>query len=193
VDRERTAGQVLYVEGDRADYVWFVKSGTVVLHRAADDQRGEGRARAVRFAGSFIGLEALVEPIYRDTARATTDVVLCGATREGMDAWLGPAGTPARTALELTLRADPASAPTPSAPGDGSALQRVARWLSTEGPRGATLTLPRKIVADLLGMRPETLSRSLTKLADEGAIESRRTHLRIIDDQLLASIAGGAP
>lgn len=191
VDRSRNAGEVLYLEGEAADYVWFVKSGTVVLHRANDDNHGAGPARAVRFGGSFIGLEALVEDTYRDTARTTTDVVLCGATRDGMDAWLGPEGTPARTALELTLRAERDSPPRTSAPSDGSALQRVARWLWTEGPRESRLNLPRHIVADLLGMRPETLSRSLTRLVERGAIDSRRTELRILDNGLLESIATG--
>lgn len=189
VDRQRQAGELLYVEGDTAEHVWFVKRGTVVLYREAGDGQAEGRARAVRFPGSFVGLEALVSSCYIDTARAESDVVICGATREGMDAWLGPRGTPARTALELSLRTACNDLLRRAAP-DGNAVKRVAGWLYDEGPRGSMLMLPRRVVADLLGMRPETLSRALAELTKRGALRSTRTTLQIVNDEELAVAAG---
>ena len=51
--------------------------------------------------------------------------------------------------------------------------------------------LPRRILADLLGMRPETFSRALTALSERGAIAVTRTTLRIADQETLAEIAGG--
>lgn len=190
IDRNRKSGELIYLEDEPADYVWFVKRGTVVLSRTGAGNSGEGRVRAIRFPNSFIGLEALVTDQYIDTARAASDVTLCGATRAGMDTWLGPKGTPARTALELTLRTQCVDLPRRAAP-DGNAVQRVASWLCEEGPRGVTLTLPRRIVADMLGMRPETLSRALAKLTDSGAIIAKRTHLRIVDAAALAAAASG--
>ena len=61
-------------------------------------------------------------------------------------------------------------------------MKRVAAWLSDESRNASTLALPRRILADLLGMRPETFSRALTALADRGAILVTRTTLRIIDE-----------
>jgi CRP/FNR family transcriptional regulator, cyclic AMP receptor protein len=191
VDRRHAAGELLYLEGEEARHIWYVKSGVVALLRRSKDDHGEGRVRAVRFPGSLIGLEALIAARYTDSARIASDAVLCGITREGADAWVGAPGTPARTALELTLRtayADPAR----TAATDGSAVERVAAWLCDEGPRGMTLELPRHVIADLLGMRPETLSRVLTRLNDCGAIAATRTTLRIRDEQLLAQAAGRA-
>jgi len=190
VDRSRQAGELIYLEGEPANHVWFVKQGIIVLLRKGGENNAEGRVRAVRFPGSFIGLEAVVTDRYIDSARATTDAVLCGTTREGVDTWLGKKGAPARTALELTLRAESVDLPR-RAPPDGNAVERVAAWLCEEGPRGETLTLPRRIVADLLGMRPETLSRAMAILAERGAIEVSRTNLRIVSENKLAELASG--
>lgn len=161
----------------------------MVLSRAVG--RGEPRARAIRFAGSFVGLEALISATYDDAAVAATEVSLCGATRDGIDVWLGARGTPARTALEITLRASGADRPREST-GDGSAVARLARWLLEEGPRGVTVGVPRHIVAELLGMRAETLSRALADLERRGAVAATRTTLRILDDAALAAAAAGA-
>ncbi len=191
VNRERKSGEIIYVEGEDAPRIWYLKRGTVVLMRKVSETRGEGQVRAVRFPGSFIGLEAMVVDHYLDTARAATDVALCGITRDGMDAWLGPPGTPARTALEMTLRTASMDL-AQRAPRDGNAMKRVAAWLLDEGPGANTLELPRRILADLLGMRPETFSRALTSLADRGAIDVTRTTLRIADGDVLEEIAHGA-
>ncbi|WP_428261598.1 Crp/Fnr family transcriptional regulator [Haliangium sp.] len=165
--------------------MWFVKQGTVVLTRKRADSRGE-RVRTVRFAGGFVGIEALVTSRYIDSARVTSNAVLCRATYEGFERWLGPPTSPARIALEASVRAMVADLP-PRAAADGSAAQRVADWLVHESPQ--TLHLPRRVVADLLGMRPETLSRALASLAQRGAIEVSRTSLEVVDGEALETIA----
>ena len=58
VDRKRGRDELLALEGDAAQTVWFIKRGTVVLSRSAAD--GVDRPRAVRGPGSFVGLEALI-------------------------------------------------------------------------------------------------------------------------------------
>lgn len=179
------AGDELYAEGDPVHHVWFIKRGAVVLSRRRGDSRAE-RVRTVRFAGGFVGIESLVRSTYIDTARASGDTVLCKATCEGFEQWIGPRSSPARTALEASVQAMVRDLP-PRAAADGSAAQRVAEWLTMESPQ--TLTLPRRVVADLLGMRPETLSRALASLAETGAIAVSRTKLEIIDQTALVEIA----
>jgi CRP-like cAMP-binding protein len=189
IERHARAGELVYGEGDAADHVWFLRSGTVVLARGGSNAAPRaGRALAIRFVGSFLGLEALVAPAYLDRATALTDLSLCGATLAGIDAWLGERGSPARTALEMTLRTLSSDRPR-EARTDGPAVGRLARWLLDEGPRGVTLALPRRVVADLLGMRAETLSRALAELVQRGAIAATRTTLRIVDAGALATAA----
>jgi CRP-like cAMP-binding protein len=147
----------------------------VLLSRGVD---GADRPRAIRGPGAFVGLEALVRSTYADTARTSEPSVLCAISRDDLDRWFGPAGTPARMALEQTVQVA-AEEPVRSAAIDGSAPQRVARWLLDEADH-----LPhvqRHVLASLLGMTPETLSRALARLRDDGAIELTRQLVAIRD------------
>lgn len=190
VARLRPAGSYVYFQGEPADVVWFVKKGTVVLSRSPGDVAGEDSAHAVRRVGSFIGIEALVSPTYLDSARVTEDATLCGTSRENASLWLGPPETPARITLEQVLRASYAEAPR-AAGADGSAVQRVARWVLEEARDGRAPSLPRHIVANLLGMVPETFSRALAQLSRRGAIDLTRKLIRVKDPDTLRDLARG--
>ena len=188
VTLEIERGAHLFHEGESADRVWFVRRGTVVLSRVRGAAPA-GRARAVRGHGDFVGLEALVHASYLDNARATAKVAACMAKLPDVDAWLGARGTPARTALEQVLRCE-AHEPLAAASPDGTALARVARWILNELGENAGRELPRRDVAGLLGMVPETFSRALAELTRRAAIETTRFHLRITDADALRRAAG---
>jgi CRP-like cAMP-binding protein len=187
-DQEHAKGDYLFHEGDAAEQVWFIKRGTVVLHRSSGDE-GDARARAVRRPGSFVGLEALVRPRYLDSARTSEPTTACRASKRTIDEWLGAPGTPARTALEQVLLTE-AEEPQRAASPDGTATRRVARWILQSVSEGADYQLPRRDVAGLLGMVPETFSRALAALSRVGAIETTRRHLRIKDALALRNAAG---
>jgi CRP-like cAMP-binding protein len=141
----------------------------------------------VRGPGSFIGLEVLVRPTHADTVRTTEPTIVCGISRESLDAWLGPRGAPARMALEQTLLATADDRPR-AAGADGTALERVARWILDESNSG--VHVPRRVVASLLGMVPETLSRSLADLHARELIVVTRRSITIRDRARLEAAAG---
>jgi CRP-like cAMP-binding protein len=193
VDRRRPAGALLYAAGDIAEKIFFVKHGNVLLSRDAGDAGTSSVAWAVRRSGSLVGVEALVRATYLDTARAVTDVVVCVATREHMEAWLRTRAPAARSVLDCVLLAVCADAPR-RAGADGNARQRVAAWLldqPSEASAGSTAGLPRNVIAGLLGMLPETLSRALASLAQVGAIDVTRRHVEIRDVGVLEAVAAG--
>lgn len=185
VDRRRLRGETICLEGEPAHSIWFVKRGAVLLSRAGTD--GVERPRTVRGPGAFVGLEALVLGCYADTARCTEPSVLCGASRETFESWIGPAGTPARMALEQTLLATCGEVPR-AASSDGSSTQRVARWIA-DSETHAHAEIPRQVLASMLGMVPETLSRALARLRDAGAIALTRRSVSIRDRQRLEELA----
>jgi CRP-like cAMP-binding protein len=186
VTRRRGAGEQLYLQGEPASAVWFLKEGTVALLR---ELPGRERVRAIRAAGSVMGLELLVHDTYLDTARALTEVSVCVLSRTGLDGWLGDPGTPSRALLEQSVRGLLADAPRGAAP-DGNATRRVARWILDAGDASE---VPRHMIASLLGMAPETLSRSLADLRTRGAIAATRRTLSICDRDALGRAAGEEP
>ncbi len=188
VPRRRGAGAVLHVAGDPVDRVSFVKSGSVLVTRSMDEERVEGTPWAIRRAGSFLGLEGLMRSEHLDSARALTDVTLCGAPLDTVEAWLETRRPAARVLLDSVLRAVARERPL-RGNADGTARQRTAAWLLENGAEAASGAISRKVMAGLLGMRAETLSRALRTLASEDAIRHGRRAVEIVDRARLRSIA----
>ncbi len=187
VDRRRAAGSSLFTAGSLTETVYYVKHGAVALSRGSTEKHGEDAPYAVRRAGSLIGLEAILQSTYVDSARAVTDVTICGTSRQQMLVWLEQLGT-ARVVLDCilgTIVGDNAGRATT----DGNAPQRVARWLLDSSKQKR---LPRSILAGLLGMKPETLSRALAAIARTGCIHRTRTRIDVRDTACLEAIANGA-
>ncbi len=190
-DEQFLRDQHIYAEGEPGHHAWYIKSGTVILRRKTHNTGdGDGRVTAIRFEGSLLGLELLVGDTYTDTAVAGPDTVLCRIERDDLDDWLGPAHLPARTALELVLRTEESQL-TRTRQLEGTAAQRLASWLSGEARRRTSVVLRRRELAELLGMRAETLSRVLTRFHELGLIEVTRSHLRLLRRDALTRVADG--
>lgn len=102
ISRDYQAGTVLYECGEKAAYVWFVKSGEVEV-----DSRTPAGGSARKTSGDFVGLESLVRPRYAGTARIAQDATLCGASRAGFAQWLGPHSERTCTVLDSLLTVRP--------------------------------------------------------------------------------------
>ena len=171
---------ILFVQGESASHVYFLQRGTVSLHRMGKENQALGRTRALRHAGSFLGLETLIDEDYQDSARAETDLRMCMATRERIQDWMGDPNSVSNLVLRTLLKTEDDELLTRASP-DGTALQRVATWILDQHQIEKTTEVPRKVIAELLGMRPETLSRALHSLCDEGLIEVSRRRLYAVD------------
>ena len=191
VERRRPAGAALYLAGEPIDRVYFVKRGSVLLSREAGEARGEGIPWAVRGPGALLGVEGLVHSTYLDSARCVTEAAVCAAPKAEIRAWIRACDAAPHAMLECVLRSQCTDAPR-RAGSDGSAVSRVARWLldgkNGEGQRRSS-SLPRRVVAGLLGMQPETLSRALATLAARGAVTVTRRRVDIVDRPKLEGIA----
>jgi CRP-like cAMP-binding protein len=121
--------------------------------------------------------------------RALSRVKLCGIAGDSMNQWVGPENSPARAVLELVLSEAKLQRDEVSYR-QGECLARVARFALAHARFLADRpnAVRKQVVARLLGMRPETLSRCLTRLERDGVVDATRG-VRVLDSRRLAAIA----
>jgi len=176
-------GQQVFGEGDKADYVFKVVSGAV----RAVQMLADGRRQIAEFylPGDVFGIE--LGGGRRMTAEAIGDIVLVVArrttlTNDAARLWRHAlAGLERAQAHMLTL-------------GRRSASERVAHFLTDlverTGADGVVeLPMSRQDMADYLGLTIETVSRTLTQLQSQGAIEVRGCRsVRLLQPAALAEL-----
>ncbi len=172
----------IYGEDEPAEYVYKVVSGAVRSYKLLSD--GRRQIGAFHLPGDIFGLE--VGDDHRFTAEAIADCVILVARRSAIIAhaardpemaralWAVTAGDLERAQDHLLLL------------GRKNAQERVATFLLEMAARESSATevelpMSRQDIADYLGLTIETVSRTLTQLEGEAAIEiptSRRIRLR---------------
>jgi CRP/FNR family cyclic AMP-dependent transcriptional regulator len=190
-DTTFTAGSVILRQGEEPSCVWLLRAGTVLL--TSTTAGGEETECALRGPGAMIGLEALTRRPAGYEAWALSEVTLCRLSSESFRAWVGDLQTPAGAVAALAIEEGERRRGERVALA-GQARQRVARFLverlRLEGDNHP-LPVEQQVLARMLGMKPETMSRALARLRDAGAIAGGRG-VRIIDPEVLERIADGA-
>src|SRR6202051_1679042 len=169
------AGRTIFSEGEVADSVFGLSQGFVRLYKLLPD----GRRQVLAFAlpGDFLGMP-LAER-HNFSADAIGEVALCRVSRDEPTAFIPSSPNILRRRMEF---------PTPQVDmaqdqllllGNGSAEEKVAIFLVSWRNRLArlsvfseTVPLPmrRQDIADFLGLKLETVSRTLAKLEQKNVI-----------------------
>jgi CRP/FNR family transcriptional regulator, cyclic AMP receptor protein len=183
----RDAGATLCAQGERPRTVYFIKEGFVSL--SAVSPRGSEVLLTLRGPTSLLCTEALQGDPSPYEVRALSRVKLCGIAGDQMSTWVGPERSPARTVLDLVLTEGKLQRDEVNYR-QGDCLARVARFALANARFLADRpnAVRKQVVARLLGMRPETLSRCLTRLEKDGVLDASRG-VRVLDPRRLASIA----
>lgn len=191
-------GSMLATEGEPADRFGVVVGGRArVFHAAAD-----GRVILLEALGtgeSFAAVAALAGGRYPANVDAATPATVAWVTREALftlldeEPEIGRAliADLAERVMGLTGVVQTLSLDVPS---------RLARYLfqrslaageaTAEGLR-VPLGMPKSELAASLGTVPETLSRALARLRDEGVLEVRGSEVIVLDVGALARLGSG--
>ncbi len=183
----REEGATLCAQGERPRTVYFVKEGFVAL--SAVSPRGTELVLTLRGPTSLLCTEALNGEPSPYEVRSLSRVKLCGVSGDAMTQWIGPEKSPARAVLDLLLAEERMQRDEVSWR-QGDCLSRVARFALAHARFLADRpnAVRKQVVARLLGMRPETLSRCLTRLEKDGVLDASRG-VRVLDTRRLAAIA----
>ncbi|MFO1056004.1 MAG: cyclic nucleotide-binding domain-containing protein [Dongiaceae bacterium] len=169
------AGQIVIREGDSADSLFNVVSGTVRLYKLLPD--GRRQITGFLLPGDFLGIA--LNDVYAYTAEAVDTVHLCRFPRRRLEALLSEMPSLehsllGRAAGEIVLAQDQMLLL-----GRKTARERVASFLlmmaEREGRAGRRtdrieLAMTRSDIADFLGLTTETVSRTLSQLKQDGMI-----------------------
>jgi CRP/FNR family transcriptional regulator, cyclic AMP receptor protein len=183
----REAGATVCAQGERPRSVFFIKEGFVSL--SAVSPRGTELVLTLRGPTSLLCVEAMHGEPSPYEVRALSRVKLCGVSGDALNQWVGPDKSPARAVLDLLL-SESRMQRDEVGWRQGDCLSRVARFALAHARFLADRpnAVRKQVVARLLGMRPETLSRCLTRLERDGVLDASRG-VRVIDARRLAAIA----
>jgi CRP/FNR family transcriptional regulator, anaerobic regulatory protein len=192
---KKAPGQNMFSEGDNADNLYEVVSGTLRLYKLLPD----GRRQITGFlcAGHILGLAPEGSYIY--SAEAITEVTLFRYSRRALERLMDEVPGFARRLLTVTSHELRAAQDQMLMLGRKTALEKVASFLllmaeqqGSDEAAEVSVPMSRADIADYLGLTIETVSRTFTKLKVDRVISLRaRNRVEIVDRDLLEQFAAG--
>lgn len=191
------AHQMLFHEGDLADFVYNVTRGAMKLYKLLPD--GRRQITGFLLAGDFLGLAG--KDGYSYSAETVTAVELCRFPRRRLDELFESFPQLERRMLQLATDELIAAQDQMLLLGRRTAAEKVASFLlrlsereKIRGQPGNPVLLPmtRGDIADYLGLTIETVSRTLSQMKRDGLIRQRSlTEVELASIERLAALAEG--
>ena len=192
--QSRQAGDVLFSEGDKADTVHEVLSGMVRLYKLLPD----GRRQVTGFltAGQLLGLAPEGTCVF--SADAITEVSVCCYRRDAFERLIDEVPGFARRLLAVTSHELRAAQDQMVLLGRKTAAEKLASFLLLMGvrqpgrPDEIDVPMTRGDIADYLGLTVETVSRTMTRLRQDGLIAlPTPARVLVLDREALENLASG--
>jgi CRP-like cAMP-binding protein len=200
--RELKAGEALIHAGAKADQIFNIVSGTLLVSRIGND--GRRQVLSFLFRDNFVGLSAT--DTYFFSVQAVTPATVVCLPRQVLEKRLEQDSVAERAFLNMVFRVLENVLDLVYSLGQRTAVERLAVFLlylrhrhllaenlPEESPELATIELPmsRQDIADFLGLKKETVSRSFTQLDERGLISRPDNYHAVIKDLVeLRQLAG---
>ncbi|HBM74975.1 MAG TPA: Crp/Fnr family transcriptional regulator [Clostridiaceae bacterium] len=179
-------GEIVYSAGDKSDSLYIVRSGRIRIYRLSES----GKEQLVRILkpGDFTGELALFsESIHESYAEAVEDTKVCMITRSDLQNLLMKFPSISLKILsEFSRRLEESEKQTARVSTE-KVETRIASFLTEcvnkkDGSMEFVLPMSKKDLASYLGTTPETISRKLSELEDEGYIrQGPHRKIKILD------------
>ena len=187
------AGEHVFREGDPFEAIAAVRAGTVKTY--VIDRDGHEHVQGFHLPGEVIGLNAIDGDRYPCNAVALDTVMLCRFSFPKISVLAARVPGLQRELFRLLSRDIGRAA---LLAGDWSADQRVAAFLVGMSRRLAArgfsashfqLTMARTDIANYLRLAPETVSRVLRRMQDDGLLAVERRAVSLLDRERIEALA----
>ncbi len=178
----------IFRQGDHFDKVYAIKSGSLKSTRV--DENGNEFIIGFHLPGELVGLDGIYAEHYACTTETLDSTVLCEMDYDKLTELCSDIPTLQRQLLRLLSREICESHAQNADNADLSAMQKLAGFVSNLSARyelrgyngrAFRLSMSRQDIAKHLGLSPETVSRLLKRLKDDGIISVCRRQLQILD------------
>jgi CRP-like cAMP-binding protein len=192
--RELAPGEVLISAGQPADQVFNIESGVLMLYRTGTD--GRRQVLSFLFRDNFVGLSATDAYFFSVEAVTPARVVVC--PRRVLNERLARDSAAEQAFLNMVFRVLEDILDVVYSLGQRTASERLAVFLlylrhwkrltdaiaDDAHPSLGTVQVPmgREDIADFLGLKKETVSRSFRELEEAGLIRRLDSHTVRLDD-----------
>lgn len=188
-------GQTLYRQGDALTSVYAIRSGMLKTHTSSED--GRVHITGFHMQGDVVGLDSFDEVKYASDATALEDADVCVIRVENLAVLAARVPFLQQQLLRMTsreVRRDHAMLLTL---GSLNAEERVAAFLVSLSERLAArgysgtefyLRMKREDIGSHLGIKLETVSRSLSRMMDQGLIHVRHRHVKLLNLPAIRSL-----
>ena len=188
-------GQWLFRQGDPAERFFLVREGRLRLFRLSPEGAEkiiEIAAPGQTFAEALMFLKVPRYPVCA-AALAPAELISFDAAdfarmlRESVDTCFSLLGALSQRLRRLIGEIDDLTL--------HSATERLARYLLGQVPEGRpdfALDLRKGVLASRLSIQPETFSRIVKRLSDDGVLEIKGTRVTVLDREALAALTEGS-
>ena len=198
-ERKLLPGEILIHAGDTARQVFNILEGCLMVSRVGKD--GRRQVMSFLFKDNFVGLTATDK--YFFTVQAVTLSKVVWRSRVQLEDYLAGDIKAERTFRYMVFRVLENSLDLIYSLGQRTAIERLSVFLlyirrqykasnpSIQNPNLVDLPMSRQDIADFLGLKKETISRSFSELEKQQLIERPNAHSALIKDiESLRNLAG---
>jgi CRP/FNR family transcriptional regulator len=195
--RKVKAGQTLYREGDRFQFIYAVRSGTFKSGLTTRD--GREQVTAFHMPGELMGLDGLADGKHASAATALEDAEICAIPYAHLSELAAGNGNMQHILSRLMSREIVREHSLMLLLGSMNAEERLAAFLLNVSQRMQArgysakefhLRMSRAEIGSFLGMKLETVSRTFSGFQQQGLLEVDKKHVRIVDMEGLTRAFG---
>ena len=186
--RKVKAGQTLYREGDRFQYIYAVRAGTLKSSLMLSD--GREQVSGFHIAGELVGLDGVAQGHHASATMALEDTEICAIPYAHLSELSVGAGGMQHVISRLMSREILREHSLMMLLGSMNADERLAAFLLNLSQRYAArgyserefhLRMSRAEIGSYLGMKLETVSRTFSAFQQQRLLEVDKRHIRITD------------